>query len=300
MIFLQILHTFRNLAIEVLPLFIIALVVSAVSAEYFPARTLDELLKNNSKRTILTSAFFGVLIPATPAYRVAMAAISRREGARFTPLLAFIGAGSGVSALLITLAVGWQVTLLRAVISFAFALLLALAVTKFIEPKLAGKAMDVEVKELFSRDFTEVPASILENDSDSVESKNVWYNFISLVRIMLPWLLLSLFLAALVHVIVPKAAFDVLLGGRFSPVKAALVGIPFYFVGGMDVPLLFVLLQKGIGLGAVVSLMLAAPVVNAPVFLMVGRWVGLRAALLFILSCWLIASVIGLGLGFVA
>ncbi|HCG98641.1 MAG TPA: hypothetical protein DE036_02210 [Actinobacteria bacterium] len=77
------------------------------------------------------------------------------------------------------------------------------------------------------------------------------------------------------------------------------MGLPFYFVFGADVPIIFVLLKKGLGVGGAVALMLAAPVVNAPVLAMVGRWLGYRRALVFVALCWLVASAIGMLFGYI-
>lgn len=300
MIFVQILQTFRGFATNVLPLFIIALVISAVVAEYFPARGLDKMLQQMKNRETLVSAFLGVFIPATPAYRISMAAIARRSGAQWTPVLTFVGgAGAGISALIITSMVGLQFVLLRLVVALLFAYALSLFVVKLIEPRLAAVAMDTDVELLFSRDFSEASAEDIDNTGGNITLAGVWRNLLSMARIMLPWLFLSLFLATLVDVVVPKATIEMLMGGRFAAFKAALIGLPFYFVGGAEVPILSVLLNKGIDLGAAVTLMLAAPLINFPVLSVLGRWVGYRKAVGFMAICWLITSIIGLLLGFI-
>lgn len=300
MIFVQILQTFRGLVIDVLPLFIIALAISAVAAEYFPARGFDKLLQQVKNRETLVSAFVGVLIPATPAARVSMAAIARRSGAQWTPVLTFIGGvGAGLSTLVMTSMVSLQFVLLRLVVALLFAYALSLFIVKLIEPRLAAVAMDADVEQLFSRDFSEISVKDIDSAGGSVTFSGVWRNLISLARIMLPWLFLSLFLATLIDVVVPKTAIEALLDGRFAAFKVALIGIPFYFVGGSEVPLLSVLLSKGMSGGAAVTLMLAAPLINFPVLSVMGRWVGYRKALGFMAICWLIASVIGLLLGYV-
>ncbi len=300
MIFVQILETFRGFVIDVLPLFIIALVLSAVVVEYFPARGLDKLLQQMKNRETLVSALLGVVIPATPAFRVSMAAIARRSGAQWTPVLTFVaGAGAGLATLIMTSMVSIQFMILRLVVVLLFAYAVSLFIVKLIEPRLAAVAMDSDVETLFSRDFSEVSAEDIDNTGGSVTLAGVWRNLLGLARVMLPWLFLSLFLATLVDVVVPKATVEALLGGRFSALKAALIGIPFYFVGGAEIPLLNVLVNKGMNLGAAVSLMLTAPLINFPVLSVLGRWVGYRKALGFMAMCWFIAVAIGLLLGYV-
>jgi uncharacterized membrane protein YraQ (UPF0718 family) len=81
--------------------------------------------------------------------------------------------------------------------------------------------------------------------------------------------------------------------GNFAPVFAALLGIPFYLVAGADVPLLAVFLRKGMDMGAAVSFMLAAPLINLPVLQLTGRWLGYRKAGVFLGICLLLVVAIG-------
>lgn len=115
MIFLQILQTFRHLAVNALPLFIIALVVSAVSVKHYPVRPYDRLLKQNRERTVLISGLFGALLPATPALRIPMAMLARQGGAKWAQTMAFT-AGAGASSLILTLMLGFKIVVLRIII----------------------------------------------------------------------------------------------------------------------------------------------------------------------------------------
>jgi len=301
LIFLQILHTIRDFSLDMLPLFAIAFVIAVLSMEYFPTRALDKLLQQTGKGSTLTSAVFGVFLPATPAYRVPMAVIASQGGARWTPVLTFMaGAAAGLSTLIITAMIGWKVAFLRVVISLLFAYLLSVAVSKFIEDRFAAAAMDTLIEPLFVREFNEGTISDIEKPGGSVKLSDALQGALRLARVVLPWIFLSLFIAALIHIIIPAEAVNRVLGGQLSPLKASLMGIPFYFVFGADVPIIIALLGKGMDFGAAVSLMLAAPVVNIPTLMALGRWLGYRKALAFIAICWLIASTIGMLFNLVA
>jgi len=301
LIFLDILQTFRNFALDILPLFIIAFAISAVSARYFAPASLDALIKRNDNRAVLVSAFFGVLLPVTSGCRIPMAAIARRGGASWTPVLTFIGAGAaaGISTVVVTLLIGWQFAVLRLIVALLFALFLSLIIVRVLEPRFAGVAMDSEIEPLFHRDFCETSAE----DSFEVPVKtgfiDLWHSLLRLGRVVLPWLFLSLLLATLIHVVVPDKAVEALLGDALSAPRAALIGLPFYFVIGTDIPLLIVLLNKGMSLGGAVTFMLAAPIINFPVLSIIGRWLGYRRALAFMFICWIIASAIGISFGYI-
>ncbi|MCL6471475.1 MAG: permease [Firmicutes bacterium] len=294
MIFLQILQIFRNLAANTLPLFIIALTLSAVLAEYFPLRSLDNLQKQIGKRSILFTGLFGALMPATPALRVLMAEYARQGGAGWAPILTFIAAaGAGAPALLMTTAVGLPVAFLRLILSVLFAYFLGVTAMRFMQPQLNAAYIESDLEMLCDREFCELPTSGITKLGTIVEAKNIWVNFLNLARVTLPWMILSLLLASIVSTAVSGEAARSVFSGPFAPFKAALLGIPFYFACGTDVPLIYVLLKKGVDLAVVVSLMLAAPLVNFPVFLAAGRWLGYRYAFAIVSFFWLLSSAIG-------
>ncbi|MEW5705611.1 MAG: permease [Actinomycetota bacterium] len=301
MIFLQILQTFRGFAIDILPLFIIALVVSSVFMEYFSFRSLDRLMLGKRGRTTFTSTLFAVFLPVTPVCRIPMAASIKRYGAGWPYALAFVGAGAGASlpALIITFMISWQFAALRVIAALAFLIVLPLIVRKVLEPRFSSRPLDFEIKSLFNQDFCEVSYDYINKDNLEPKLSGAWQNFLKLARITLPWLVLSLFIASLVYVIVPSEAIRAILGGKYTALKTSLLGFPFYFALGLEVPILFVLLKKGMDMGAAVSLMLAAPVVNFPVLSTLGRWLGYKKAVAFIFCCWLAASAIGVFFSYV-
>ncbi|MBE0447038.1 MAG: permease [Actinobacteria bacterium] len=299
MAFLGILHMFRDFALDVLPLFIIALAISAVSAQCFPPRSLDELIQRNGARAVLVSAFFGVLLPVTSGYRIPMAAIARKGGAPWMLVLTFIGTGAAasISTIIVTSLIGWQFAVLRLIVALLFAFILSL-IFRVLEPRLAPVAIG-EVESLFNKDYCEASGS--DSDVNGTEDGliGIWQGFLRLGKVVLPWLLLSMILAILIQAMVPGKVIESFFSGPLSAPSAALIGFPFYFVIGTDVPLLLVLLKKGMSLGGVIAFMLAAPVVNFPVLSMVSRWLGYRVALVFITVCWLVASAIGALFGYV-
>ena len=115
-----------------------------------------------------------------------------------------------------------------------------------------------------------------------------------------PWVLVSLALAAVVDVLVPRHWVEILYGQRTSAgtLLAAVSGVPFYFCSGAELPLVKELLAKGMGHGPAAAMMLAVPIVNIPTLGVVGKWLGLRATLSYLLLCTIAASLLGAATGF--
>jgi uncharacterized membrane protein YraQ (UPF0718 family) len=94
-------------------------------------------------------------------------------------------------------------------------------------------------------------------------------------------------------VIAPGLVGQALFGGNFGVIWISLLGIPFYFIGGAEIPIAYVLLSEGMGVGGAITFMLAAPLINAPVFVMMSRWLGYRMASAYMAICWLFIVLIG-------
>jgi uncharacterized membrane protein YraQ (UPF0718 family) len=237
---------------------------------------------------------YTVFLPATPVYKIVIAALSRRNGSKWAPALTFIGAGAGAgfAAIVVTMILGWKLTLLRAGISLLFGLMLAVVLAKYLEHQLAATAMDFEVESLLIKDFVEAK----EQNLDRVETptiKDLWSGLVRISRIAIPWFVLSVFLATLMKVVVPDSVGQALFGGNFGVIWMSLLGIPFYFIGGAEIPIAYVLLSEGMGAGGAITFMLAAPLINVPVFVMMSRWLGYRMAAAYMIICWLFIILIG-------
>ena len=110
-----------------------------------------------------------------------------------------------------------------------------------------------------------------------------------------PWVVVSLVLAGLVNQLVPGHWIQILYGQRTTvgSLLASVSGVPFYFCSGAELPLVRELLAKGMGFGPAMAMMLAVPIVNVPTFGVVGKWIGPRAALLYLAMVVLFATLLG-------
>jgi uncharacterized protein len=298
LIFIDILHTFYSLLLQVAPWLGISLVLAALSTELLPANTLDRLFKKSKGSQIPVAVFYSAILPATAAYKVIIAAFTRRTGSNWVPTLSFVGAGAsvGIASLVVTAMISWQLAALRLVLALVFGFIMSLIIAKYFEPKLTATAMDFEVESLLSRDFVEVKEENL-NRENKPSILDLWDGLVRIARITIPWFFLSLFLATLIKTIVPGSVTDSLFGGSFSLVWIALLGIPFYFIGGAEIPLIYVLMQGSMKMGGASVLMLAAPLINVPVFITMSRWLGYRVSAIYMAISWLLIVIIGFAIG---
>jgi uncharacterized membrane protein YraQ (UPF0718 family) len=299
LIFVDIVNTFYDLLLKTAPWLAVSLVATALSIEFLPTGNFNSLIRTRKGYAVPIAIIYAVFYPASPAYKVVIASFARRSGSRWAPVLTYVGAGAGagISAVLVAMVVGWQLALTRIVAAVLFGFLLSIIAAKYFESSLAATAMDFEVETLITHDFVEITEDNL-NKEEPPTYLDMWNSLVRVGKITVPWFILSIFLATLVKIIVPDSIIQSFVGGNLEIILAALAGLPFYFTGGAEIPLIYVLIEKGLGLGGAVVFMLGAPLINAPVYVTISRWIGYRMATIYLMLCWVLLVVIGIAVNY--
>ncbi|MHB0977351.1 MAG: permease [Candidatus Aquicultorales bacterium] len=275
------------------PLLIIALGIGAAFELFFPRERLSMLFGTQGLPGSLMAAAGSVLHPATSGGKIPIAARFRQEGGRLLPTLAFLVAGSALSlpGILLTLGIGWKIAAIRILATVLFGTLVAFMAHRRLYERLKVTA-PADWKTACEPDFCDI-----RPEPEDWEKAYPFHAFGRILlfnaRILIPWFFLGLVIAAIFSVWLAPSSFSGLFGRWWSPLLAALGGLPFFFVAGSDVPIVQVLLAKGVPLPSVISFMMAAPVVNLPVYMMLKRWLGRRSAVMLLLTAWIGAAMVG-------
>ncbi len=93
------------------------------------------------------------------------------------------------------------------------------------------------------------------------------------IRKVLPFILIGVGIGALIHNWIPESWIRTVLGSRnpFSVVIATAVGVPMYADIFGSIPIAEALFAKGVGLGTVLSFMMAVTALSAPSLVMLSR-----------------------------
>ena len=268
---------FLDSAVDIIPLFLLALFVGALIEEFVSERFIVRFLTGRNPGTMVLSAVVGALIPLCTCGMVPLAVSLRRRGGDMKHVLSFLTAGAAVSipVLLLTWKIlGLRWVLVRFVASIALGLLAGYASLAALGGAVGHPTESPANGETF--DVTPI--------AGRSRLRSVWRCFLGQVKEYAPWVLVSLVLAALVDVLVPGHWVDILYGQRTTvgSLLASVSGVPFYFCSGAELPLVRELLAKGMGFGPATAMMLAVPIVNVPTFGVVGKWLGPRAALVYL------------------
>jgi len=266
-------------AADIIPLFLLALFVGALIEEFVSERFIARFLTGRNPGTMALSAVVGALIPLCTCGMVPLAVALRRRGGDMKHVITFLTAGASVSipVLLLTWKIlGFRWVVVRLLASIALGL-------------LAGYASLVALRGAAGRSAEPPPLHPESPEPTPLARRSrlrsVWRCFLGQLREFAPWVLVSLVLAALVDVLVPGHWVDILYGQRTTvgSLLASVSGVPFYFCSGAELPLVKELLWKGMGFGPATAMMLAVPIVNVPTFGVVGKWLGPRGALLYLI-----------------
>ncbi|HYQ96252.1 MAG TPA: permease [Candidatus Eisenbacteria bacterium] len=294
-------RVFLDSAGEIVPLFLLALLVGALIEEFVSERFIARFLTGKNPGTMALVAVVGALIPLCTCGMVPLAVALRRRGGDLKHTFGFLTAGAAVSIPVLLLTwklIGATWLGVRLLASIALGL-------------LAGYASSLVLRGAAARSLgtasgrNEAPApsgGMLESNPGGGRSRlrSVWRCFLGQLREYAPWVLVSLALAAVVDVLVPGHWIHILYGQRTTvgSLLASISGVPFYFCSGAELPLVKELLAKGMGFGPATAMMLAVPIVNIPTFGVIGKWLGPRAAVAYMALIVLGATLLGVVAGF--
>jgi len=272
-------------ALDIIPLFLVALLVGALIEEFVSERFIARFLTGRNPGTMGLAALVGALIPLCTCGMVPLAVALRRRGGDAKHIFCFLTSGAAVSIPVLLLTwklIGFEWLVVRLLASIVLGLLVGYA--SLFALRAGPSAAPVENGDEFQ--VTAIGRSRL---------RTVWRRFLGQIREYAPWVIVSLVLAAVVDVMVPGHWIHILYGQRTTvgSLLASISGVPFYFCSGAELPLVKELLAKGMGFGPATAMMLAVPIVNIPTFGVVSKWLGSRAALIYLILVATGATLLG-------
>jgi len=195
------LRVFGDSALDVVPLFLLAIFIGALIEEFVSERFIARFMTGRNPGTMLLGSFVGALIPLCTCGMVPLAVALRRRGGDLKHTFGFLTAGAAVSipVLLLTwrlLGPSWVG--IRLLASMALGLLAGYA-SVFVLRSAAPRSAET----LAGRDeVVEMGLTPLRGS----RFRAVWRCFLGQVREYAPWVLVSLALAAVVEVSLTRGA----------------------------------------------------------------------------------------------
>jgi uncharacterized membrane protein YraQ (UPF0718 family) len=118
----------------------------------------------------------------------------------------------------------------------------------------------------------------------------------SLSKSLLPLLFIGVFIAGAMQAVLPSEWVVAYLGGNglWANLAASVVGALMYFATLTEVPIIQALVAKGMGAGPSLALLLAGPSLSLPSMLVIGRVLGHKKAIAYILLVIIFSTLAGL------
>ncbi|HDZ40187.1 MAG TPA: heavy metal-associated domain-containing protein [Bacteroidetes bacterium] len=111
------------------------------------------------------------------------------------------------------------------------------------------------------------------------------YAFVEFLQDIMGWLIIGLLIAALIAVFVPDDFFAGRTGNDILEMFIILIAaVPVYICATASVPIAAVLMLKGLSPGAALVLLMAGPATNAATITMIGKVMGRKSLLAYLVS----------------
>ena len=278
----------------------LAVFIAAMLEEFLSTSIIERFIGTAKPGAVFSATVIGALVPLCTCGMIPLSASLKRKNAHWIPLIGFLTAGvaSSIPALLLTLTIGLEMTLLRLASALVFGFVVAYVAGYFLTKHVEDE--EVSKKEMHHICKDPAVCDLCEHRSEkelwsTPRWKEVLEDFTLTLKDFTPWLVVSIVAAALITAMVPESFVQSVLGSKafYGPFIGSLIGMPFYLCAGADVPLVAALFNKGANIGTLVSIMTAAPTVNIPAAGVLSKWIGRKGALIYLAVSWLVASLVG-------
>ena len=279
---------FIEIAVELIVLFIGITFLVGLIQEYVPDETIKRALGGRHK--ILGSflgAGFGALTPFCSCSTIPLLLGMLNAGVPFASAMAFLFASPLLNPVIVSLFIillGWKITALYFSVTFLAAIVIGLM--------LDSLGFAAQVKSVAAvRGCCDCEQA---EDAKSRVQRSARFAF-SLFRQLVPYLLLGAGIGAFIHGFVPTELISSIAGSGnpFAVPVAAIIGVPIYIRAETMIPIGLALIEKGMGTGAVLALVIGGAGASIPELTLLSAIFKRKMLAAFVLTIITIAIAVG-------
>ena len=277
------------------PYLLLGFFLAGVMHAFVPNTLYRRYLGGSSFRSVLNAAILGVPLPLCSCGVIPTAMSLKKEGASKGATVSFLIATpqTGVDSIIAT----------YSLMGLPFALIRPLAA--LITALFGGQMVNWFDKKDYPAAASAASGSGPKEDGDSSKAGMTFgkkvvsvfkYAYVDMMQDIGRWLIVGLVVAGLITVFVPESFFALFADNSLlSMLIVLLFAIPMYLCATGSIPIAVALMMKGLSPGTALVLLMAGPAVNAASMLVVGKVLGKRTLLIYLLS--ITAGAIAFGLG---
>lgn len=271
---------------EMSPYLLLGFLLAGLMHVFIPGGWYSKYLAGNSMKSVVYAALFGVPLPLCSCGVIPTAMSLRREGASRGATVSFLIATpqTGVDSIIATYSLmGLPFAILRPIVALITAVFGGGLVNLVSPSEASAKSATCACGDAPRQGFF---AKLREAFS---------YAYVEMMGDIGKWLVVGLVVAGLITTCVPDSYFEVFKDNSLLSILLVLcLAIPMYICATGSIPIAVALMMKGLTPGAGLVLLMAGPACNLASILVVGKVLGRRTLITYLVSIVLGSVVFGL------
>ena len=244
-------------------------------------------------KSVLLAAICGIPLPLCSCGVIPTAISLKKNGASKGATLSFLISTpeSGVDSIAISYALlDPLMTIFRPIAAFVTAIIAGI-----LENIFGKKEKDVTSSPIDSCVFCNGEDKGHNHSLIQKFKYGMRYAFVDLLGDISKWLMLGIVIAGIISYFVPQSVIENYLGHGWQAMLIMLiVGIPLYICATASTPIAAALIAKGMSPGVALVFLLVGPATNIAGILSVGKFLGKRSIIIYLLSISVCAVILGL------
>ncbi len=275
-------HEILHIILEMAPFILLGFLLAGFMHVFIPNAIYRQYLGGNSFRSVANATLLGIPLPLCSCGVIPTAMSLRKEGASKGATVAFIIATpqTGVDSIVATYSLmGLPYAVTRPIMAILTALFGGLFVNSFskTDAPAATSTESCSPREEFR--------VIMKRGWRHNIKKALLYACVDMMQDIGKKLVVGLIVAGIITVIVPDSWFAVFRGNTLLSILAVLIiSIPMYICATGSIPIAVALMSEGLSPGTALVLLMAGPAVNTASILVVGKVLGRRTMILYLIS----------------
>ena len=269
------------------PYVLLGFLLAGIMHAFLPHNLYRKYLGGGKLRSVINATILGIPLPLCSCGVIPTAMSLHKEGASRAATISFLIATpqTGIDSIIATYSLmGFPFALLRPVAAIATALTGGILTAKFSDKKAENSTNNNHAE------ATETSKGFWAKIADALK-----YAFVDMMQDIGKWLVMGLIIAGLITIFVPTSFFEVFAqNSLLSMLFVLLLAIPMYLCATGSIPIAVALMLKGLSPGTALVLLMAGPAVNTASMLVIGKVLGKRSLLIYLLSIVAGAIVFGL------
>jgi len=308
---MNILNEIWTLLCEMSPYLLLGFLLAGLMHEFIPGKVYTKYLGERSLKSVVLAALFGVPLPLCSCGVIPTAMGIRKEGASKGATISFLIATpqTGVDSIIATYSLmGLPFAIIRPIVALVTAVSGGVMCNAFENEERRMKNEEFSTEQESIEDVGTAAANSSSHSSGaggtffilrSSFKRALSYAFGEMMEDIGKWLAIGLVVAGIITAAVPDSWFTIFQGNTFYSILFVLAfSIPMYLCATGSIPIALALMLKGLTPGAALVLLMAGPASNAASILVVGKVLGKRTMLIYLISIITGAVFFGFGIDY--